>query len=146
MFSWNLNTFTKYTEQMFSFYLSIFFKWTGCVCSLFRHCLLFAPLAVQKRKLKPLVWPPPHSVVNFNKSLNMNKLFLCIISQRIINNTYFLISTHTRCAFKSFFMNLHTPSELIVSTRLEILHMKLCSSNIWTNALTFVFTKKILWD
>ena len=72
-------------------------KYTGWVCSIFACCftitmyipfVLFTSLVVQKRKLKALIWPPIHFVVKFNKPLNMNNLFACVIMSENNNKRY----------------------------------------------------------
>ena len=86
---------------------------TFSFCLLFRnqsvyYCSLsFAPsgsLAVQKRKLKALIWPPIHFFVKFNNYLNMNNLFVCIIMSENSNEQYLVSYFYKHVAFVRVFL------------------------------------------
>ena len=76
----------------------------------FLFVYFFASLTVQKRKLKALIWPPTHFVVNFNKFLNMNNWFLCIVTSENHNKQYLVSYFYTHIALLRVFLwkNLHT--------------------------------------
>ena len=69
------------------------------------HIVLFASLVVQKRKPKALIRPPVHHfVMKFNKSLNMNNLFFCIITSENNNKQYLVSYFYKQVAFWRVFL------------------------------------------
>ena len=78
-----------------------------CNHSVYQSSLPFALLVspvVQKRKLKALIWPPVYFVGKFDKSLNMNNLFVCIIMSENNNKQYFVSYFYKHVYFVRVFL------------------------------------------
>ena len=110
LFSWNLNTFTKLTEQVCFLFVCSFFTLNTLdesvlfllIINALQLLNFFASQAVQKRKLKALIWPPIHFVVKFNKHMNMKNLFVSIIVSE--NNKQYLVYFYKHVAFLRVFI------------------------------------------
>ena len=111
--------------------------------SLYKHFLpfvLLTSLAVQNRKLKALIWPSIHFVVKF---LNMNNLFVCIVTLENNNKQYLVSYFYKYVAFLRVFFFYKKTCTLRHSSYIFWLDKKYCrlncNSNSWPKALTFMY-------